>query len=753
MNPHDDNTCMSTTRINPLTPVILGFALFVLSSVTLADDFTYTTNSGNIVITGYMGPGGAVVIPETINSLPVTEIDSYAFADIGSITSVGLPATITAIGSRAFYRCTGLTGTLTIPDGVTTIGSYAFYNCGGLSGALTIPASVSSIGNYGFYSCEGFSGPLAVSSNLTSIGYAAFRWCDGLTGYDVALENTAYADDDGILYSKDMTTLIHCPPGKTGAYTIPEGVTEISRFSFYFCEELSGTLSLPSTITSIGTYAFRGCSQLSAFSVTGTNSAYTSVEGVLFSQDLTTLIQCPRAKTGTFIIPDGVVEIGNYAFEGCGNLTGSLDIPEGVTDIGTYAFRDCIGLTGPLTIPVSVDDIGNYAFRNCAALTAFIVDEDNTAYMSQDGVLLDKNQSTVIQCPGGKTGSFEMPPGVTEFAKYAFYNCSGLSGTLTVPAGTTSTEDLFAGCSSLTGIDILSPVIEIDTQDFSGCDSLETISVAAAHPSYATDSDGILFNKDETTLILCPDGKTGHYTVPRSVTSIAADAFAYSSLNSVLIQEDVASIGQGAFRHCYGLTAIDVAPGNLTYWSTGGVLVDLTQLSLIRCPGGKTGHYSIPFVPFGITRIADYSFEGCRSLTSVSIPASVTELGDFIFFDSDGGPDGLYFHGPAPLAGSFAEANNPLIFYPPEASGWGTLFGDRAAVPWDPSMENSGMQSGEFGFNILGTTGCMVVVEARDDLNFDSWSTVSTNTVGEASGYFSDPQTVSAKRYYRLLMP
>src|SRR5665213_3158679 len=344
---------MKTLKLLPLL-LLLALPAVVQAQV------TFTTNNGAITITAYTGPGGHVTIPSMTNGWPVTSIGDYAFLNCSGLTSVTIPDSVTSIGSAAFYQCSGLTN-LTIPNSVTSIGVYAFEFCGLTS--VTIPNSVTSIGN------------------------DAFGDCSGLTAITVAALNPVYSSVGGVLFNTNQTTLIQCPGGKVGSYTIPNSVTNIGDSAFDHCSGLT-SVTIPNSVTSIGSAAFYQCSGLTNLTI-GTS----------------------------------VTSIGDMAFLNCSGLI-SVTIPNSVTSIGSAAFFNCSGLTS-VTIPNSVTSIGNDAFGACSGLTAITVAALNPVYSSVGGVLFNTNQTTLIECPRGKVGSYTIPNSVTNIRDYAFDYCSG----------------------------------------------------------------------------------------------------------------------------------------------------------------------------------------------------------------------------------------------------------------------------------------------------------------------------------------
>ncbi len=231
--------------------------------------------------------------------------------------------TLTSIGWGAFSDCRGLTS-LTIPNSVTSIGDIAFFHCSGLT-SVTIPNSVTSIGDDAFRGCSGLTS-VTIPNSVTSIGDYAFGDCSGLI-----------------------------------SVTIGNSVTSIGDYAFGDCSGLT-SVTIPNSVTSIGHRAFDGCSGLENIYVDPENTNYSSIDGILYSKDATSIIKVPATKSNV-TIPNSVTYIGNYAFERCSGLT-SVTIPNSVTSIGDSAFSFCSGLTS-MTIPNSVTSIGREAFDEC----------------------------------------------------------------------------------------------------------------------------------------------------------------------------------------------------------------------------------------------------------------------------------------------------------------------------------------------------------------------------------------------------
>jgi len=668
-----------------------------------AAGLNFTYSDSGVSITGYSGPGGAVTIPTSINGLMVTSIGWEAFYNHSGLTSVMIPNSVTSIGADAFFGCTKLTN-VTISNGVTSIGESAFAGCTNLT-SVKIPASVTNIGEYAFGQCTGLTGvyfqgnaPTADSTVFTWYYYgsreplpnATVYYLTGATGW-----NSTFGGLRALLWDPPVpfgytvsngTISIADQIGSGGAVIIPSeidglAVTSIGDYAF------SGTsltsITIPNSVTEIGQSAFQGCTGLSSIAIPasvtnwGTDAfeSCTGLTNITFANGLTSIGEyafdgCSSLASVT--IPGSVTNIGNYAFYYCTGLT-SITMANWVTSIGGDAFGYCTKLTS-VTIPASVTIIGAGPFAYCTSLTTITVDSNNPAYSSVNGVLFDKSQTTLIQCPpDGIGGSYKIPATVTNISDYAFSGCHNL------------TEVYFqsnapsADCTVFQGDNVIVYYLPGTT----GWGVTFACVSAEDEYGYATNAGAIAINRYSGPggAVTIPDFIGGlpvnsigsnvfagtsltSVTIPIRVTSIGDSAFAGTALIGLAIPSSVTNIGDCAFKGCASLADIAI-PDSVTSIGEG---------AFENC-GSLTG----VTIPGGVTTIQSNTFNGCSRLANAIISGGVTNIGDYAF-EYCTNLTAVIFQGNAPSADCtvFDYDYKVTVYYSPGTTGWGATF---ACVP------------------------------------------------------------------------
>lgn len=272
-------------------------------------------------------------------------------------------------------------------------------------------------------------------------------------------------------------------------------------------------------------------------------------------------------------------------------------------------------------------------------------------------------------------------------------------------------------------------------------------------------------------------GTGGAVTIPSTITGLPVSgigqaAFAdCAGLTSVTVPNSVSSIGQAAFVGCVSLTSVSL-PNSVTTIERS-MFEACTSLASVTIPNGVIVIESYAFsgctslmsvsIPNGVFIIKDDVFSGCTNLTSVTIPKSVVNLGSSAF-DRCASLTAVCFKGNAPY--DYYDVFNDrswggtkaVVYYLPGTVGWEKTTFRRLTKLWNPAAPTAdakfGVQAGQFGFNIKGTSGLVIVVEACTDLANNTWTSVKTLTLANGSGYFSDPDWAGhPSRFYRFRSP
>ena len=357
------------------------------------------------------------------------------------------------------------------------------------------------------------------------------------------------------------------------------------------------------------------------------------------------------------LLENGDAEITKYSGRAI-----KLDIPyeldgHTVTGIGDWAFANCDSLIS-VTIPDSVTSIGVNPFSKCGKLIKINVSPENEYLAVTDGVLFSKPDCRLVCYPCAFIQTeYSIPDGIRIIGDWAFCGCSLVS--VTIPDSVTSVgEGAFSDCGSLTSITIPDSVTSIGDWAFFYCD-FASVTI----PDSVTSIGEYAFSKCSLTSVTIPASVTSigdwafegcdltSVTIPGSVTVIGDGAFSGCSLVSVTIPDSVTSMGGWVFYFCDSLTSVTI-PGSVTsmganpfVWcekltkisvSTENEYLEVTDGVLFSIPERRLVCYPCAFtqeeyhIPDGIRIIGDYAFSKC-SLTSVTIPASVTSIGEAAF--------------------------------------------------------------------------------------------------------------------------
>ena len=641
----------------------------------------------------------------------VTMIGTMAFSGCSNLVSVIIPEGVTMIGGMAFSNCSNLVS-VTIPDGITKIDGGAFYGCGNLENAQ-IPNSVTYFGTWvgyhpfeycnkllefesGIYYVDNWAidserefstqmvireGTVGLASTLFGFNdsyYTAITIPDGVTIISDGL--FSYCSNLKSVYITDITQWCKINFGSSGSnplcngadlyingelvtdLVLPDSVTSINDYAFYGCTTLT-SIVIPDSVTIIGSSAFSGCHNLANISVDANNEYYQSISGNLYTKDGKILIRyAPGKIDNNFVVPNGVTNIDNYAFSGCGSLT-SIVLPDSVTNIGSSAFSGCSSLTS-IVLPDSVASIGSSAFSGCSSLTSIILPDNvtnigNYAFYqctSLTYVVIPNSVTTIgdyafesndyrlryVYYTGSEEDWNTISIGNSNYG-LSYHNRFYYSETAPTTAGRfwhyvdseitlwpsssldfiyTSNGDgtcYISGIGTYTDTDVIIPNVSPDGLRVVGIGD-HAFSCDTMYISYYIDITSVYIPEGITTIesyafSYCKSLK--EITIPNSVTSIGYGAFSSCSrLTSVVIPDSVTSIGDSAFSYCSGLTSVVI----------GDSVTSIGGSAFSYCSG-----LTSVVIGESVTSIGECAFYNCTNLSSVVIPNSVTSIDSYVF--------------------------------------------------------------------------------------------------------------------------
>lgn len=640
----------------------------------------------------------------------LTTIGEGAFRYASALSAITIPASVKntdviAIGNEAFLE-SGLTSVTfeESDEGVLTIGTSAFSGCKSLL-SMNLPKR---LGDF-----TSGSTTIPALANGTGVFPTADDDGNGFNSVSITEGNALYASKDGILYTSDFKELVYCPPAKEGTVEVDARTERIGTNAFANCKKLTAitfpadsvckqigagafsgcsllvNMKLPDSVAAIGEGAFLncnelvslrlpaslssfdpamlGCKKLTDLTVSEKNPNFSSVGGVLFSKDKTTLVYyLPTRENAEYTVPDGTKEIADKAFSENVSLT-KVTLPASLERVGANAFSNCMSLetvsfaaeskqlviddrafnntaVSSVSLPAGVSALGDEVFTNSSlaeiefAANSSLTALGNNVFSNTDLVNVTLPAGLRVLGNGVFRGctlleSAVLPEGLTTMGDATFYGCSALTSVSLPSTLHTMGTETFYGCSGLTRITFAanSQIETLSYDTFSGCTSLEEIELPASLTEIAgkdaengsgyglfqnmTSLKRVTFAEGSKCLVIGASAFEGSslesFTIPSSVTTIGSLAFASTKLTQITIPRTVTRMDNYAFSSCTLLEEVRIEAG----------LVAIPEYAFQN----NTALVSVN-IPATVTSVAATAFNGCTALKSINLDSANTAL-------------------------------------------------------------------------------------------------------------------------------
>lgn len=552
------------------------------SSFTTGNETYYyiVNDDGCAEIIGCTTTSTELTVPTDFDGIVVNKIGDYGFANCTTLNSITIPANILNIGKYAFTGCTGLVNA-TIPTTVNTVGDYAFNNCTGLKN-VTISEGVQALGEGAFYNCISLI-EAVVPDTAKYVGSYAFYNCTSMV--TATIGTTAESIGDYTFYNCEKLENI----------VVGYSVKTIGDYAFYNCA--LGRVSIPSATVSIGNYAF-----------------------------------AENDKMTKATLRKNLLTIGNGAFRNCGALA-TITIPATVTSIGIEAFENCSSIP-KVTIPVGVTEINDRAFSNCSSLANVTI----SGAVTRIGISAFYNNAFE---------SIILPETVEVLGDSAFRQCANLKEITLPDALNTIGDAVFLKCSALYRVSLPDSVTSVGKSVFFYNNDI-TVEI---RKNSGTVADGLLKQQGVHHVILdaditaignnvfdsCYELSTvtygnetvnpGEYKLSSAIKTIGSEAFRDNAmLRNLIVPDTLEKIGEKAFynviQSMYNCKEVTV-----TFYFVNGTISENVLKSQNIC-------YIL--VGDGISVVGTEAFNNCKSLKTVSLPDTVSTIGDNVFAASNG---------------------------------------------------------------------------------------------------------------------
>lgn len=580
---------------------------------------------------------GSVSIPETFTANGeyfVTKIGENAFAG-SAVTSVSMPEGITSIGQYAFSGCQNLES-VTLPESLTTLGSEAFSGCQNLE-SVALPGSLTTLGDRTFEACELLK-TIKIPSGVTAIPDQCFYGCSSLESVTIPEGVTAIGYD----------AFSGC---KFNALTLPSTITSIGGGAFVNNYNLQSIICSATTPPTLDDYAFSShyidikvpLSSIAAYrQAEGWKNFTNYYGGEVINNGITyrinekeAMVAAAEATLTEVNIPSAVefegnqypvIKINDNVFADNTNLT-AVTLPDGLVEIGAFAFRECQNLAS-VTLPESLTTLDHSAFISCKLLKT---------------IKIPSGVTTIPNDCFSKCSSLEsvtIPEGVTDIGAYAFSGCNLKA--LTLPESLEKIKvNAFEDNRSLKSVNIPAKVKTIERQAFYGCGLTDLVIPEGVQ----TIGSHAFFNNSLKNL-----------TLPSTITSIGESAFRYNkNLQSITCNAATPpTLGDDAFYGCniqeVKVPLASIAAYRKVYgWKDysnyygGEEIIDgvayriddkgayVQAAYMTESEVSLTENVAFEGAQYPLYKIADNAFAGNGSITLVTVPATVETIGSNAF--------------------------------------------------------------------------------------------------------------------------
>lgn len=590
--------CLTLPVAVPDSNLIL-YARF-LDNSDMSRYLSYTVSDGEAKVTGLTSIGKnqtLIIIPETLGGYPVTSVggpssDPAAGKVFSSevLSTLVIPGTVKTVGDYAFFDIPTLTE-IKIEEGLISVGKGAFAGLSSLT-KISLPASVETVGDYAFAAIRPSQDP---EETLELYDF----------GCDAALSGSVLSE---IVFAAGSS------------------LRELGKNVLSYTSATSFTLPDSDNYT----FDYRSFALSSLTDILSANPSYVSVDGTLYSADLSRFVYLPLAKSGDITLQDGVSSVDEGAFLGNENILS-------------------------VTLPDSLQHIGDRAFYSCTAL-------ESVAFGAESALLTVGDEA--FSLTGIK--SFDLPDSVQSIGERVFASCSDLSSFVYSGSNLSAVPDeTFKDCSSLTSLTITGATVSVGDYAFYGCSSLSELifpaqSILAEIGSYAFYDCASLrsFSLPSSLKTIGAYAFAGSKkiaaepTIPSSVTYVGDYAFINSGVRSFQASTGLTYIGKGAFKNCTVLNrlrlpqnSLDTVPEELFYGCTALTTLNIPSnftsietRAFYNCSGIKSITFNKDALGNGILYIGESAFENCTSLVNGGgdasvLPSTLTSLGKRAFYN------------------------------------------------------------------------------------------------------------------------